>query len=254
MTSLRKWWWAGFAFAYPLLWAPWSTSRATPYVVHIWFTVLAVVGGVAFGWAADREVTLSGHVRRVATVLLRPPLMVALGFVLWVCVLRHRLTRTRHRAHRLPDRAEQRGVRVPATVRRLRHGLCAGAGGPRRGKTNRGRGGGVWRSTRCCRARRGAHATPRPLPGNLRLRSSDGDVPTTGSLGRHAGPLYGSRDRQWADVARSSDRHRNWPYLESLRGPSPASAVVLHSAGAAVARHRHNARRDDWSRDRYWAR
>ena len=39
---------------------------------------------LAIGWGADREVALSRHVRRDATVLLRPPLIVALGFVLWV--------------------------------------------------------------------------------------------------------------------------------------------------------------------------
>ena len=86
LTRIRDWWWAGFAFAYPLLFAPWAWSRPSAYQVHIGFTAIAVVGALALGWWTGRRTPLQDQVRRLAMLLRRPPLLVGLGLVIWIIV------------------------------------------------------------------------------------------------------------------------------------------------------------------------
>ncbi len=82
----RAWWWPAFAFVYPLLWAPWSNMRAAAYTVHIGFAIVALAGALALeGWTR-RDLRLTALARSAGRLLVRPPVAVAFGFMLWAWV------------------------------------------------------------------------------------------------------------------------------------------------------------------------
>ncbi len=86
MLRLRHWWWPGFAFVYPLLWAPWSNGRLAAYTVHITFALAALVGALGLAWYAHRRVPLREVARRLRGLLVRPPVVLVLAFVGWTWV------------------------------------------------------------------------------------------------------------------------------------------------------------------------
>lgn len=86
LSSVRSWWWVGFAFAYPLLWAPWSDSRPAAYAVHMGFALIALVGAFVSSWWAHRHIPLHNLARRNLRLLARPPVLVAVAFVVWIWV------------------------------------------------------------------------------------------------------------------------------------------------------------------------
>lgn len=86
IARVRDWWWAGFAFLYPLLIVPWSTSRSTSYVVHTVYEVGAILGAVVLGLALERSKHNRSLVRPLAKALLRPPGLIVLVYASWAWV------------------------------------------------------------------------------------------------------------------------------------------------------------------------